>query len=873
MLHGESGGMFDKAINWAKNLVNSTGRSSASGLSFLNTFARFREILAINNQSLELIADANDKLSGEYIFDTHYIETTCIKISSLVEKLIYALDEMAPGKYLALHDAFNRIHYDIEDILAGRQPRSENRLIIPYSDINRDMGDEVGGKNATLAQVGNFMGIRIPDGFAATAVAFARYMEQDGLGEKIKQITDSWENDEIDSATASSRIQPLILAAKIPADLRSEISAAAAAIKKRQGKKKIFFAVRSSAWGEDSEHSFAGQYSSILNVPASKLGEAYKKVIASAYSASALEYRRRIGYTEKEVIMPVGFQQMLNPMCSGVLYTYDPVAPAKEVMIATSTWGLGAPVVSGTAAVDEFYMEREPPHEVVQTKITAKLQALVQAENGGTKVIDIPENRQMISSLTKEQLSELADTGLLIEKNFRKPQDIEFGFTHEGELTILQTRPLALKSFNAPSASELAAIKDRYKVIKEHCGTTAQDGIATGPVHIIHSDDDLKNFPPGAILVTKFASPKLASVLHMAAAIITEVGSVTGHLATVAREYRVPALFNCENITTTLREGQEITLDAEEPAIYEGVVKELKYYALSEEEIGETYEYRLLRRVLKKIEPLNLVDPTEKNFRPEACQTLHDIIRFVHEKAVQTIVDQGYYHPHDPDTAAGKLKLGVPMDLVVIDIGGGLAEDIETGKKAIIKPEQVRSVPMKALIQGIINPKAWTNEPVPVDMGSFMSSLTRTFSAEITSPRELGQNLAVISLEYANVSLRLGYHFTMIDTYISDNMNDNYAYFRFFGGVTDDARRARRARFIGAVLSHYDFRIDLHGDLVVARLKKLDKEAMLKRVYLLGLLIGVTRQLDVRMVNEQRVKEYTQNLIELLEDGYGKQQN
>jgi len=155
-----------------------------------------------------------------------------------------------------------------------------------------------------------------------------------------------------------------------------------------------------------------------------------------------------------------------------------------------------------------------------------------------------------------------------------------------------------------------------------------------------------------------------------------------------------------------------------------------------------------------------------------------------------------------------------------------------------------------------------------VDMGSFMSSLTRTFSAEITSPEQLGQNLAVISHEYANISLRLGYHFTMIDTYVSENINDNYAYFRFFGGVTDLDRRSRRARFIGAVLSHYDFRIDLHGDLVVARLKKLDERAMLKRLYLLGLLIGFTRQLDVRMVNERRITEYTEKIKQLMEDGH-----
>ncbi len=862
--------MINRVIDWAKGAMSGRVKRKSS-FSFVNTFARFREILVLNNKVLELIAEANDKLSGEYIFDRHYIETFCEEACDMVEKLIFALDEMAPGKYLALHDSFNKIKFDIEDILAGRQPRSEDRLIIPYANINRDMTQEVGGKNAAIAQVGNFMGITIPEGFAVTAAAFDMFMKADGLSEKIKEITREWEQEKIDAVTASERIKPLIFAHRIPAGLKSAIEGAVAQLLKKKKGKKIFFAVRSSAWGEDSEHSFAGQFSSILNVPPPGVTEAYRQVVASAYSASALEYRRRIGFHEDEVVMPVACQVMIDAAKSGVLYTYDPVDPTSEVMLANATWGLGAPVVSGTAMVDEYRMDRKMPHRVVESRVSTKLKKLVLSEEGGTVIQDVPARKQLSACLNESELVELAETGLIIEKNFRKPQDIEFSFDQNGQLVILQARQLAVKTFNAPSASELAGIRDKYPVIVEGCGTTAQEGIAAGPVHIVKDDRDLKDFPAGAILVTKFASPRLAAVLHRAAAIITEVGSITGHLATVAREYRVPAVFNCENVISLLKEGQEITVDAEEPAIFDGVVRELQYYSLAEEPIEETYEYRLLRRVLKKIEPLNLVDPTEKNFTPEACETLHDIVRFVHEKSVQTIVDSGYYNPHDPDMAAGKLKLGVPIDLVIIDIGGGLDSSAQTGRKAVILPEQIMSVPMKALIAGIMHPGAWSNEPMAVDMGSFMSSLTRTFATEITSPQQLGQNLAIVSREYANISLRLGYHFTMIDTYVSENMNDNYAYFRFFGGVTDLDRRARRARFIGAVLSHYDFRVDIHGDLVVARIKKLEEKAMLERIYLLGLLVGVTRQLDVQMVNEKRITEYTEKIKQLMEDGHGKQ--
>jgi len=452
---------------------------------------------------------------------------------------------------------------------------------------------------------------------------------------------------------------------------------------------------------------------------------------------------------------------------------------------------------------------------------------------------------------------------LQIEKYFRKPQDIEFCMDHYGRLVILQTRPRMVKPHSAPRAHELAGLVAKYPVIFRDQGVIAQKGITAGPVYLLKNDKDLAEFPAGAILVAKFASPIMAKVMMRANGIITDVGSATGHLATIAREFRVPCILNTGNATRLLTAGQEITIDAEENVIYQGEVKELRSYNLVEENIEETFEYRLLRRVLKKIAPLHLLDPSEKNFVATACQSLHDITRFVHEKTVEELIDLNYTHYHDPQTISGKLKWEIPLDLIMIDVGGGLKAGGSPTKT--VDRQDIRSVPMQALLKGLAHPGAWNNEPMSVDFGSFMSSLTRTMPTELASPRYVGQNLAVISREYANVSLRLGYHFTMIDAYISENINDNYAYFRFFGGVTDDTRRTRRAKFLGEVLANNDFRVELHGDLVVARIKKLDAETMRQRLYLLGLLVGFTRQLDVRMTSEGQIVGFMKKLDTLLE--------
>lgn len=836
----------------------------SNALPFLSMFSRFQEILALNNQVLETIASANDKLSGDYIFDQHYIHVTCRELEELVLRLVTNLGVIAPGKYPALPNSFQNIQGEIKEILAGRMFGSTAEFIVPYNQISRDFSDAVGGKNANLAELNTYLGITVPNGFAITFRAFSDFMEQNNLEPQIKRITDSWLSGNLDLDSASEEITKKILAGRLSVRMEKELANAVLALGEKTSGKDIYLAVRSSAWGEDSKFTFAGQYLSVLNVPASNLAKSYIRVLASAYGSGAMEYRRRKGFKESEVSMAVACQVMIKPKVSGVLYTLDPLNPEKDTVLLSATWGLGAPLVSGKAAADYYVVSRTPPHLGVEVSLVRKESMLIGLPQGGTGLEHVEEDRQTSPALSSEQITRLVSISLSIEKYFNKPQDIEFAIDDKDEIIILQARQLSVKAQATPQAAELANLAGRYPVVFRDRGVIAQKGIASGPVFFVKNETDLSKFPVGAILVTRVASPHLARVINKAAAIITDVGSATGHLATIAREFRVPALLDTAIATQELVSGQEITLDAEENVIYQGRVKELCYYDLVEESIEETFEYRLLRRVLKKIEPLHLIDPSAKNFTPKGCRSLHDITRFIHEKAVETIIESNNCLDHDDQTISGTLQWDIPLDLVLIDIGGGLDKTAE--KKEMIVPEQVCSVPLQALLQGLKHPGAWDNKPMGIDFGSFISSLTRISTAEFSTHRRSGQNLAVISKEYANVSLRLGYHFTMIDSYITANLNDNYAYFRFFGGVSDLTRRSRRAKVLEEVLSRYDFRVELHGDLVVARIKKLDEQSMRHRLFLLGLLVGFTRQLDVKMTSEEQVGWYGKKLKTLLEE-------
>ena len=843
-------------------------RQTAGMPEFAQVFGAFQKILTLNNQALGLIAEMGDKLSGDYVFDINYILSACNAASELIEELIVNLNALSPGKYPDLFDAFHRINTSVKKELEGspKIPRSEYTL--SFEQMDRDSEDISGSKNANLTEIKNVLGLTTPEGFAITARAFDTFMGENRLWDQVNKILEALHREDLSSQTASDTIRDLIMKGKLPEDVETSMSLSLdqlkAFYKAKEHNRPLRLAVRSSAWREDSNDSFAGQYASLLNWNPEKLPDAYKRVLASAYSSSAIEYRRQRGFSLTDVVMGVSCQSMVEAKVSGVLYTVDPLDPRSGRMLVSAAWGLGAPIVAGTMAADRYSISRQVPHDLQSISIAVKKEHLSARHDEGIECLPVSPELWEANSLTPEQAEKLADAALMIERHFKSPQDIEFAFDLQDRLVILQARPLVLQIHTARATTNLPEALKQYPVIFSGKGDIAQRGIGIGKVFVVHGDEDLEDFPAGAILVSKFTSPRFAKVIRKASGIVTDVGSPTGHMATIAREFRVPTIVNTDVATRLLVPGMEITVDADENKVYSARVKELEDFQLLEDPIEETFEYRLLRKVLKIIGVLNLIDPTSREFTPTACRTFHDLIRFVHEKAVDALINRNFRSDCN-STPSGRLNLALPLDLVVIDIDHGLTS--RPSAKGVAA-DQIASVPMQAFVEGLNTPGAWDTAPMAVDFSSFMSSLTRTFSPSLAAPRQIGQNLAVISETYAHISLRLGYHFNMIDATISDDINSNYAYFRFLGGVTDITRRSRRAVLLSEILSQLDFRVDIQGDLVVARIKKLDAVRMREKLRLLGVLVAFSRQLDVQMDNDASVRTYVDKFSQLIHSNH-----
>jgi pyruvate,water dikinase len=360
------------------------------------------------------------------------------------------------------------------------------------------------------------------------------------------------------------------------------------------------------------------------------------------------------------------------------------------------------------------------------------------------------------------------------------------------------------------------------------------------------------------VLVTRRASPHLASAMPRVAAIITEVGSPTGHMAALAREFRIPTIVDCGAAVARLRPGQEVTVDADENLVYEGRVDALLQYQLvAENGFEDSAEYRVLRRLLRRITPLGLVDPQSDAFRAERCRTAHDVIRFAHEKAVEEIINLNVTSGVVGIEGARLLDSELPLGLRIIDIGGGLDPVLAgVSPNAPVTPQALRSLPMRALWQGLTTPGVWSTRPVGVGFRTFMASAMSWHSSE-----SAGRNLAVLSDAYVNLSLNLGYHYTMVDAYVADARSANQIYFRFVGGASDLERRVRRATMVREILDRLDFAVRQSRDLVIANARRLPREQTEDRLRALGRLIGFTRQVDALMDSEDLAMRYVEAFL------------
>ena len=846
-------------MNWWKHFRRAESKQSIASLRL--KIERFRGLLRENNRVLDLLADADEKLGGDFLFDTAYIREVARELEDSVGKVVQDLNFITGNRHLPLVAAYEKVRGRVSDLLASRVTVRHAPYILPIEAIDCDCYDAAGEKMACLGEIARRLNYKVPDGFVITTQAFKLFAESAKLDEKLLLLSAEARNGEPTARDVEASLGGALSRASLPKHLQKAIAQAVTSLMKRSGKGATF-AVRSSAVGEDGELSFAGLHDSFLAVKPSEVPNAYRDVVASLFNSRAVAYRRSRGEPLESAVMAVGCLRMVDAVCSGVAYTLDPNAPKQDVLIISATPGLGKLVVEGAASVDRFLVSRGFPHSVLSKEIADKEKMYEIDPAGGVTLVEVPPSLRRTPCVSDEFLATLASAALRIEQYSKSPLDIEWAQDRNGQLFFLQARPLHIQADTEPISHSLPRAMENHPALISKRGTVTCRGIGCGRVLLISGEEAIEDIPENSVLVAHLSSPHLAELVPRASAVITDVGSPTGHLATITRELRVPSIMDVGIATEVLQDGMEVTVDAEENTIYMGKVEELLLYQLlKKSSYQDTAEFRILRRMLRLMAPLHLRNPREENFTAAHCETYHDLIRFAHEKAVEYLVGG---HDLGLETSSFYCKqviMDLPLDLMVINIGG--VELLQaSGPECRIC--EIACEPLRRLLEGMTSPGAWSSEPTDMDFKSFMSSVTGRSVLETAPASAPQKNLAIASDHYLNLNLFLGYHYNQVDAFVSEVRNDNYIYFRFLGGMTNLARRARRAKMISIILEKQDFTVDMVGDFIVARLKKFERETMLERLRMLGYLISYTRQMDVRMRNDVMIEQGVDEFMDCL---------
>lgn len=433
-------------------------------------------------------------------------------------------------------------------------------------------------------------GIAVPDGFATTTEGYWSHLEHKGLKDRVTHLIRELDpNDVADLKRVSKEIRSSIVAEELPAELSTQIAQAYSDLCSQYGPE-LEVAVRSSATSEDlPTASFAGQQETYLNISGEKsLIDACKRCFASLFTERAISYRAQRGINHMQVGISVGIQKMVRSdlACSGVLFTLDPDTGFADLVLVTSVYGLGEPLVQGRVTPDEFLIFkptlRQGFRAIITRRIGSKKIKMISSPQigGATQTVAVSESAQSKLSLTDDEALTLAEWGCIIEEHYsalherKTPMDIEWAKDGvDGKLYVVQARPETVVSQRTPNLFKSYQLKEKGKQIVS--GRAVGQRIGQGQARILSDISEMEQFQANEVLVTTHTDPDWEPLMKVARAIVTDSGGRTSHAAIVSRELGIPCIVGATGATQKIQTGQEITVSCAEGdagIVYEGLL-------------------------------------------------------------------------------------------------------------------------------------------------------------------------------------------------------------------------------------------------------------------------------------------------------------
>jgi len=323
---------------------------------------------------------------------------------------------------------------------------TDNDYIKWFEEIGKEDTAIVGGKTANLGELLK-IDMPVPNGFGITTEGYNKFIEDSNIKDKLNSLLESANEDITDLKkieNISGEIKKTINEAQMPEEIKENIIPAFKQLTSEYEEIDTV-AIRSSSVQEDMANaSFAGQYETILNVKnEQELIDGVKKCWASLFGPRLIQYRARmeIGYEEAEIAVAV--QQMLNPICSGVMFTLNPTTGDRTEILLEANWGQGESVVSGSVTPDTILLNKSNL-SIKNINVGSKETKTTCTEEGGVIEEEVPEEKRRECCIKQREAQHIGKIGKKIEKHYGTPQDIEWaiidGVEFPENIFILQCR-------------------------------------------------------------------------------------------------------------------------------------------------------------------------------------------------------------------------------------------------------------------------------------------------------------------------------------------------------------------------------------------------------------------------------------------------
>jgi pyruvate,water dikinase len=460
----------------------------------------------------------------------------------------------------------------------------QKALVICFENLRKEDVPIVGGKNASLGEMIS-ANMPVPPGFAITAFAYEKFIEETRIAAKIYEIikeTVTDINDPKQYDAASKKIRELIEKTPIPKAIEEAIRSAYKELNKRLNLKDTFVAVRSSATAEDlPDASFAGQQETFLNTKGiDDVLDKTRKCWSSLFTPRAIFYRNEKGFPHEKVFISVGVQKMVNSRAAGVMFTINPVTGDRDEIMIEGNYGLGETVVSGIVNPDDFLLDKKTLNIKSRRIANKTIMYLRDPATGKTVHLDVPEAKRKEFCISEDEVMRLGQHAKLIEEHYGKPMDIEWAIDQDlpfpKNMFIVQARPETVwsgKTMETASGDEKKAGEQLKVVVKGLAAGKRSYGFGVAKV-VLSPEDAATQMKKGDVLVTDMTNPDFVPFMKIASAIVTDKGGVTSHAAIVSRELAIPCIVGTETATKVMVTGKQYTVDSRNGIVYEGLLED-----------------------------------------------------------------------------------------------------------------------------------------------------------------------------------------------------------------------------------------------------------------------------------------------------------